>query len=36
MWVNWSRVLSKDYVIKSVYAESDFVISHLCMLLRRY
>ena len=35
-WANWSRILSKDYEIKTVYAENDFMISHLHTLLRRY
>jgi putative transposase len=35
-WANWSRILSKDYAIKSVYEENDFMISHLHTLLRRY
>ena len=35
-WANWSRILSKDYAIKTVYEENDFMISHLHTLLRRY
>ena len=35
-WANWSRISSKDYAIKSVYEENDFIISHLHTLLRRY
>jgi hypothetical protein len=29
-------ILSKDYEIKSVYEENDFMISHLHTLLKRY
>jgi putative transposase len=35
-WANLSRILSKDYEIKSVYEENDFMISHLHTLLKRY
>jgi hypothetical protein len=35
-WTNWSRILSKDYEIKTVYEENSFMISHLHTLLRRY
>ena len=35
-WANWSRVLSKDYEIKTVYQENIFMISHLHTLLKRY
>jgi transposase len=35
-WANWSRILSKDYSIKTVYEQNDFMISHLHTLLRRY
>jgi len=35
-WANWSRILSKDYEIKAIYAENDFMISHLHTLLKRY
>ena len=35
-WANHSRRLSKDYEIKTVYAENMFMISHLHTLLRRY
>jgi transposase len=35
-WVNHSRRLSKDYEIKTIYAENMFMISHLHILLRRY
>ena len=35
-WANWSRILSKDYEIKAIYAENNFMISHLHTLLRRY
>ena len=35
-WANWSRILSKDYEIKTIYAENNFMISHLHTLLRRY
>ncbi|MDR2203529.1 MAG: hypothetical protein LBE76_04410 [Nitrososphaerota archaeon] len=36
VWAIWSCILSKDYAIKSVYEENDFIISHLHTLLRRY
>jgi len=36
VWANWSRILSKDYEIKTVYEENAFMISHLHTLLRRY
>jgi hypothetical protein len=35
-WANWSRVLSKDYEIKTIYQENSFMISHLHTLLKRY
>jgi hypothetical protein len=35
-WAFWSCILSKDYEIKSVYEENDFIISHLHTLLKRY
>ena len=35
-WANHSRRLSKDYEIKTIYAENMFMISHLHTLLRRY
>ena len=35
-WANWSRLLAKDYEIKAVYQENNFMISHLHTLLRRY
>ena len=35
-WANWSRILSKDYAIKTIYEENDFMISHLHTLLKRY
>jgi len=35
-WVNWSRILSKDYEIKAVYEENAFMLSHLHTLLKRY
>jgi putative transposase len=35
-WANWSRILSKDYAIKTIYEENEFMISHLHTLLRRY
>jgi transposase len=35
-WANHSRRLSKDYEIKTEYAENMFMISHLHVLLRRY
>ena len=35
-WANHSRRLSKDYEIKTVYAENMFMISHLHTLIKRY
>ena len=35
-WSNHFRRLSKDFEIKTVYAENVFMISHLHTLLRRY
>jgi len=35
-WSDNSRRLSKDYEIKTTYAENMFMISHLHTLLRRY
>lgn len=35
-WLNHSRRLSKDYEIKTVYAETMCIISHLNTLLRRF
>ena len=35
-WMTWSRRLSKDYEIKSVYAESMCIISNLATILRRF
>ena len=35
-WANHSRRLSKDYEIKTDYAENMFMISHLHTLLKRY
>jgi putative transposase len=35
-WENWSRLLAKDYEIKTFYQEISFMISHLHTLLRRY
>ncbi len=35
-WENWSRLLSKDYEIKTFYQENAFMISHLHTLLKRY
>lgn len=35
-WANWSRILSKDYEIKTIYQENSFMISHLHTLLKRY
>jgi putative transposase len=35
-WSDKSRRLSKDYEIKTIYAENMFMISHLHTLLRRY
>ena len=35
-WVNWSRLLSKDYEIKTIYEENAFMVSHLHTLLKRY
>ena len=35
-WSDNSRRLSKDFEIKTIYAENMFIISHLHTLLRRY
>jgi len=35
-WMTWSRRLSKDYEIKSRYAETMCIISNLHTLLRRF
>jgi putative transposase len=35
-WANWSRILSKDYEIRTIYQENIFMISHLHTLLKRY
>ena len=35
-WANWSRILSKNYEIRTVYQENIFMISHLHTLLKRY
>lgn len=35
-WSDNSRRLSKDYEIKTIYAENMFIISHLHTLLRRF
>ena len=35
-WLGNSRRLSKDYEIKLIYAENNFMISHLHTLLKRY
>ena len=35
-WANNSRRLSKDYEIKTVYAENMVIISHLHTLIKRY
>ena len=35
-WANHSRRLSKDYEIKTVYAENMFMVSHLHTLIKRY
>jgi len=35
-WANHSRRLSKDFEIKTIYAENMFIISHLHTLLKRY
>jgi putative transposase len=34
-WLTWSRRLSKDYEIKSAYAETMVKISHIATLLKR-
>ena len=35
-WANWSRILSRDYEIKTIYQENAFMVSHLHTLLKRY
>lgn len=35
-WMTWSRRLSKDYEIKSDYAETICIISNLATLLHRF
>ncbi len=35
-WMTWSRRLSKDFEIKSCYAETMCIISNLATLLRRF
>jgi putative transposase len=35
-WANWSRILSKDYEIRTIYQENIFIISHLHTLLKHY
>lgn len=35
-WMTWDRRLSKDYEIKSFYAETMCIISNLHTLLRRF
>lgn len=35
-WMTWSRRFSKDYEIKSIYAETMCIISNLATILRRF
>lgn len=35
-WMTWSRRFSKDYEIKSIYAETMCIISNLATILRKF